>query len=114
MSTLTNSVIEVARETLPVLKYRKNKRARTVKKQGHDKSCADMKHELSRLGKKLKHDPLNCGMRQQFNIARKSYKKLLKQKKKEYVRIIRAKLSDYFLKDQNVFGRPLKTLRMTM
>ena len=52
VSTLTNSVTEIARYTLPVLKQRKNRRARTVKKKWYDKSCADMKHELSRLGKR--------------------------------------------------------------
>ena len=55
-----------------------------------------MKHELSTLGKKVKHDPLNCVLRQQFNIAKKSYKKRLKQREKEYVIIIRAKLSKTF------------------
>ena len=54
VSKLTNSVIKVARQTLPVLRYRKNKRARTVTKKWYDKSCTDMKHELSRLGKKIK------------------------------------------------------------
>ena len=30
-----------------------------------------MKHEFSRLGKKVKHDPLNCFLRQKFNIVKK-------------------------------------------
>ena len=70
VSKLTNSIIEVARQTLPVLKYRKNRRTKTVKKKWYDKSCADMKHELSRVGKKVKHDPLNSVLRRQFNITK--------------------------------------------
>ena len=111
VSKLTNSIIEVARQTLPVLKYRKNKRARTVKKKWYDKSCADMKHELSRLSKKVKHDPLNCVLRHQFNITKKSYKTLLKQKEKECVRINSAKLSESFLKDSKHFWQVIKDLK---
>ena len=107
---LTNSIIEVARQTLPVLKYRENKRTRTVKKKWYDKSCADMKYELSRSGKKIKHDPLNCVLRHQFNIIKKSYKTLLKQKEIGYVRIIRAKLSESVLKDPKHFWQAIKDL----
>ena len=92
---------------MPILKHRKNKRSRTVKKKRYDKSCADVKQELSRLGKKVQHDPLNCVLRHQFNIEKKSYKKLLEQREKEYVTIIRAKLSESL-------SETLKTLRMTM
>ena len=30
-----------------------------------------MKHELSRIGEKVKHDPLNSVLRHQFNITKK-------------------------------------------
>ena len=70
-----------------------------------------MKHKLSRLGKKVKHDPLNCVLRHQFNITKKSHKTLLKRKEKDYVRIIRAKLSESFLKDPKHFWQAIKDIK---
>ena len=81
-TAVTSSLIQVAKKSLPVLKFRKHKRSNNVEKKWYDKSCDDMKHELTRLAKIVKHNPLNCIVRQKLNVVKKVYKRLLKQKEK--------------------------------
>ena len=70
-----------------------------------------MKHELTRLAKIVKHNPLNCIARQKFNVLKKVYKRLLKQKQKEYVSSIWSQLSLAFSKDPKSFRQAIKNLK---
>ena len=73
VTSLTTPLIQVAK-SLPILKFRKRKKSNSIKKKWYDKSCDDMKHGLTRLAKIVKHNPLNCIVRQKFNVVEKVHK----------------------------------------
>ena len=76
-------------------------------------ACLELVHELTILAKIVKHNPLNCIVRQKFDVVKKVYKRLLKQREKEkkYVSSIKTQLSLAFSKDPTSFWQAIKTLK---
>ena len=67
---------------IKISKSHKNKQPNT--NLWYDKECINVKLEIERLAKHLKKDPLNKTIKETIYVVKKSYKSLLKRKKKTY------------------------------
>ena len=67
---------------IKISKSRKNMQPNT--NLWYDKECINIKLEIERLAKQLKRDPFNKSIKGTIYVVKKSYKSMLKRKKKNY------------------------------
>ena len=105
-----NTLNIIALQVFPK-RRRKKKSLPKIKKKWYDKSCYALKSELRGLAKQCSSAPQNSIIRQNFNITKRNYKKLLKQKESCYIHSIRDKLIDTLNKDPQLFWKSIKYLK---
>ena len=85
-NTLTSVLMTIAEKSLDKRKSLDNLRKRRINKNPwYDHECRQLKRNVTKLSKKYSKAPLDITLREEFYLARKTYKKFITSKKKDYV-----------------------------
>ena len=81
------------------------------KKPWYNNDCKILKRKLNQLGKSLSRRPNHYPSRIFFYHTQKSYKKLMKHKRREYEEQLTSKMENLYYQNKNEFWKFLKTMK---
>ena len=97
-------------KTIPT-KNKKQVTPRNNNKKWYNKECKTLKRQLNSISKSLQKDPQNYEKRILFFKTQKSYKKLLKHRKRKYEEQVINKMEELYTNDRNEFWKVLKSMK---
>ena len=106
----SNIIIDAATSSLK-FKLFKPKDKRRRKQIWFDHNCLFLQRELRKLGRRIQSNPDNHDQKVTSFQLRKRYKKLIKQKKKDFMHTLLTQLSDMNEKDPKAFWKTLDKVK---
>ena len=119
MTQFSDLYINAVNKSIPIKHFHPNNKNGKNKKQAnlsnnkkwYDKECKTLKRQLNCINKSLQRDPKNHEKRITFFKTQKSYKKLLRHKKRKNEEQLIEKLENLFSTNRNEFWNLLKTMK---
>ena len=97
--------------TKPGLKQNTNKTKPINRKPWYNNDCKKLKHNLNYIKKAIDRDPTDPQKRQLIYKTQKTYRRLLKYRRRQYEEQIMEKMENLYSQDKNEFWKFLKSIK---